>query len=539
MPQRKRNPKPAPQTTFEAVIVGAGFAGLYMLHRMRKLGLSARVYEASTGVGGTWYWNRYPGCRCDVESLEYSYQFSEELEQDWVWTERYAGQPEILKYLNHVADRFDLRKDIQFNSRVAAATFDEDHNRWAIDLGAETVSARFCIMATGCLSSTNTPDFKGIDSFKGEAYHTGSWPHEGVDFTGKRVGIIGTGSSGIQATPVIAAQAAHLTVFQRTPNFSVPAHNKPMDPAYESEIKADYRGFRKKLKDLPIACMRPPGEKSALEATPEERQSEYEASWQRGGLSFLGAYSDLITNKESNETAAEFVRAKIRAIVKDPAVAELLSPDHVIGCKRPCSDSGYFETFNRSNVTLVDVNKAPIEAIIATGVATTDANYELDCIVFATGFDAMTGTLNRIDIRGKGGIKLKDKWAAGPTTYLGLTTVGFPNLFTMTGPGSPSVLANMVTGVEHHAEWIASCISYIREHGFERIEATAQAEDAWVAHVNAVADTTLYPTCNSWYMGANIPDKPRVFLPYIGGFPTYLKKCAEIVQNGYEGFSLN
>ena len=539
MPDRKRNPYPLPETTFDAVIVGAGFAGLYMLHRMRKLGLSARVYEAGTGVGGTWYWNRYPGCRCDVESLEYSYQFSEELEQDWEWTERYASQPEILKYLNHVADRFDLRKDIQVNSRVAAATFDEDGNRWAIDLGKEMVSARFCIMATGCLSSTNTPDFKGIDSFKGEAYHTGRWPHEGVDFTGKRVGIIGTGSSGIQATPVIAEQAAHLTVFQRTPNFSVPAHNKPMDPAYESEIKSDYRGFRKKLKDLPIACMRPPGEKSALEATPQERQREYETSWQRGGLSFLGAYSDLITNRESNETAAEFVRAKIRAIVKNPAVAEMLSPDHVIGCKRPCSDSGYFETFNRSNVTLVDVKKAPIEAITATGVQTTDANYEFDCIVFATGFDAMTGTLNRIDIRGKGGIKLKDKWAAGPTTYLGLTTVGFPNLFTMTGPGSPSVLANMVTGVEHHAEWIASCISYIREHGFERIEATAQAEDAWVAHVNAVADTTLYPTCNSWYMGANIPDKPRVFLPYIGGFPTYLKKCEEIVANGYEGFSLN
>ena len=526
-------------TQFDAVIVGAGFAGLYMLYRMRKLGLTAQVYEAGDGVGGTWYWNRYPGCRCDVESLEYSYQFSEELEQEWEWTERYAGQPEILAYLNHVADRFDLLKDIRFNSRVNAATFDEQSNRWTIDIDEKTVSAKFCIMATGCLSSTNTPDFKGIESFKGATYHTGSWPHKGVDLTGKRVGIIGTGSSGIQATPVIAEQAAHLTVFQRTPNFSVPAHNKPMDPAYQAQIKAEYRDFRKRLKDLPIACMRPPGEKSALEDTPEERQREYEAYWQRGGLSFLGAYSDLITNQQSNETAAKFVRAKIHAIVKDPAVAEMLSPDHVIGCKRPCSDSGYFETFNRSNVTLVDVKKAPIEAITATGVATTDASYELDCIVLATGFDAMTGTLNRIDIRGKGGIKLRDKWAAGPTTYLGLSTVGFPNLFTITGPGSPSVLANMVTGVEHHAEWISSCIDYIRDHGFQRIEATPEAEDAWVEHVNEVADTTLYPTCNSWYMGANIPDKPRVFLPYIGGFPTYLKKCEEIVANGYEGFSLN
>ncbi len=538
MSQTRSDSKRAGQPAFDAVIVGAGFAGLYMLYRMRALGLTARVYEAGDGVGGTWFWNRYPGCRCDVESLEYSYQFSEELEQDWEWTERYAGQPEILAYLNHVADRFDLRKDIKFNSRVTAATFDQDDNRWIVETDGETVSAGFCIMATGCLSSTNTPDFKGIDSFKGETYHTGDWPHEGVDLTGKRVGLIGTGSSGIQATPVIAEQAAHLTVFQRTPNFSVPAHNKPMDPAYQSEIKADYRNFRKKLKDLPIACMRPPGEKSALEATPDERQLEYETYWQRGGLSFLGAYSDLITNQGSNETAAEFVRAKIRAIVDDPAVAEMLSPDHVIGCKRPCSDSGYFETFNRPNVTLVDVQAAPIESITPGGVATTDANYELDCIIFATGFDAMTGSLNRIDIRGRDGIRLKDKWADGPTTYLGLTTVGFPNLFTMTGPGSPSVLANMVTGVEHHAEWISECIVYIREHGFERIEPTPEAEDAWVAHVNEVADSTLYPTCNSWYMGANIPDKPRVFLPYIGGFPTYLKKCEAIVQNGYEGFSM-
>jgi len=524
---------------YDAVIVGAGFAGLYMLHCMRKLGLSARVYEAGDGVGGTWYWNRYPGARCDVESMEYSYQFSEDLEQEWEWTERYAGQPEILAYLNHVADRFDLRKDIEFNRRVTAAVFDDTANRWEVRIGGDVVSAAFCIMATGCLSSTNMPDFNGIERFDGDTYHTGNWPHEGVDFAGKRVGLIGTGSSGIQATPVIAEQAGHLTVFQRTPNFSVPAHNKPMDPSYQEQIKSDYRDFRKRLKDLPIACMRPPGEKSALEATPEERAIEYEEHWQRGGLSFLGAFSDLITNQASNETAAEFVRAKIREIVKDPQVAEMLCPDHVIGCKRPCSDTGYFEAFNRSNVTLVDVGKSPIKSFSSTGLDTVDDSYELDCAIFATGFDAMTGALEQIEICGKGGIRLKDKWASGPTTYLGLTTVGFPNLFTITGPGSPSVLANMVTGVEHHAEWISECIRYVRLGGFERIEPTVEAEAAWVRHVNEVADETLYPTCNSWYMGANIPGKPRVFLPYIGGFPTYLKKCEEIVAKGYEGFILN
>lgn len=525
--------------TFDAVVVGAGFGGLYMLHRLRNLGLSARVYEAGSEVGGTWYWNRYPGARCDVESLEYSYGFSEEIEQEWEWSERYAAQPEIVAYLNHVADRFDLRGDIQLDTRVEAATFNKETNDWTIRTDKGTARAPFCIMATGCLSLTNTPNFKGKDSFAGATYHTGKWPHENVDFTGKRVGIIGTGSSGIQSVPVIAEQAAHLYVFQRTPNFSVPARNMPMDPEFQRRIKADYRGFRENLRDLPIACMRPPGEESALEATPQERQAAYEEAWQRGGLSFLGTYSDLITNKQANDTAAEFVRAKIHEIVDDPLVADMLSPDHVIGCKRPCSDSGYYEAFNRSNVTLIDLTRTPLDAITPAGIKTTSAEYDLDCIVFATGFDAMTGSLNRIDIRGRDGQQLKEKWAPGPATYLGLQTVGFPNLFTITGPGSPSVLANMVTGVEQHAEWISDCIAYIREHGYERIEPTAEAEQAWVIHVNEVADTTLYPTCNSWYMGANIPGKSRVFLPYIGGFPTYERKCKEVVANDYEGFAFS
>ena len=522
--------------TFDAVVVGAGFAGLCMLYQLRNLGLSTRVYEAGGGVGGTWYWNRYPGARCDVESLEYSYGFSEEIEQEWKWTERYAAQSEIVAYINHVADRFDLRGDIQLDTRVEAATFNEETNEWTIRTDKGTARARFCIMATGCLSLTNTPDFKGQDTFAGATYHTGNWPHEDVDFTGKRVGIIGTGSSGIQSVPVIAEQATHLYVFQRTPNFSVPARNMPMDPEFQRRIKADYRGFRKNLRDLPIACMRPPGEESALEVTPEERQVAYEEAWQRGGLSFLGTYSDLITNKEANDTAADFVRAKIREIVKDPKVADILSPDHIIGCKRPCSDTGYYEAFNRYNVTLIDLTETPLEAITPAGIKTTSEEYGLDCIVLATGFDAMTGSLNKIDIRGRDGQKLKEKWAPGPATYLGLQTVGFPNLFTITGPGSPSVLANMVTGVEQHAEWISDCIAYIREHGYERIEPTAEAEEAWVIHVNEVAGTTLYPSCNSWYMGANIPGKARVFLPYIGGFPTYERKCKQVVANDYEGF---
>jgi cyclohexanone monooxygenase len=527
-----------PSGSYDAVVIGAGFAGLCMLHRLHRLGLSARVFEAGSGVGGTWFWNRYPGARCDVESMEYSYQFSDELQQEWVWTERYASQAEILRYLNHVADRFDLRRDIVLDTRVLSAVFDDASDRWQVrtDDGAE-VSARFCIMATGCLSSTNTPKLAGLDSFAGPTLHTGNWPHEDVDFTGRRVAVIGTGSSGIQAIPLIAERAEHLFVFQRTPNFSVPARNGPLDPGMQRAVKHDYAGLRQRAGQMPFGFDTRSTERSALEVGSEERLAEYEDRWQRGGLPFLGSFADLLFSKEANDTAADFIRGKIRQIVRDPAVADSLIPRGVVGCKRLCSDTGYFETFNRPNVTLVDIAKAPIEAVTPCGLRTTEAHYEVDCIVLATGFDAMTGALSRIDIRGKGGVALRDKWAEGPRTYLGLSSAGFPNLFIITGPGSPSVLSNMVPSIEQHANWIADCIAYMGERALRRIEATREAEDAWVAHVNEVADATLYPSCNSWYLGANIPGKPRVFMPYLG-FPAYVEKCREIAARGYEGFAV-
>jgi cyclohexanone monooxygenase len=529
---------PTPDGNVEAVIVGAGFAGLYMLHRMHRLGLSARLFEAGSGVGGTWFWNRYPGARCDVESLEYSYQFSEELQQEWVWTGRYAPQPEILQYLNHVADRFALRPAIHLNTRVQAATFEEATQRWTIETSTgERVSAKFCVMAMGCLSSTNTPHFKGLEHFAGSSYHTGNWPHAGVDFTGKRVGVIGTGSSGIQSIPLIAQQASHLFVFQRTPTYSIPAHNGPLDPAMERAIKANYANFRAHNKQMQFGVNFRHTEAAALETTPDGRQHEYEERWAYGGLSFLGAFADLLYSKEANDTAAEFIREKIRERVHDPATAEKLSPRTVVGCKRLCVDTGYYDTFNRANVTLVDVSDSPIEEITAQGLRVKGKEYELDAIVFATGFDAMTGSLLKVDIRGKGGWSLKEAWAEGPRTYLGLATVGFPNLFMITGPGSPSVLTNMIPSIEQHVEWIADCIRYVRDHGFACIEPTLAAQDAWVDHVNEVAGTTLYPTCNSWYLGANIPGKPRVFMPYIG-FPPYVQKCNDIAAKGYEGFAL-
>jgi cation diffusion facilitator CzcD-associated flavoprotein CzcO len=522
----------------DAVVVGAGFAGLYMLHRLRGLGLSTRVFEAGSGVGGTWFWNRYPGARCDVESMEYSYQFSDELQQEWQWTERYSSQPEILRYLNHVADRFDLRRDIQLDTRVEAAQYDEATARWSVRCSDGTaVSARFVIMATGCLSSTNMPKFQGLESFGGDVYHTGRWPHEGVDFRDKRVGVIGTGSSAIQAIPLIAEEAAHLTIFQRTPNFSVPARNRPLDPGEVARVKQNYGELRRMASQMGFGFNTRSGEISALSVSDDERLAEYEARWESGGLPFLGAYADLILDRTANETAADFVRAKIREIVKDPALAELLTPHTVLGCKRLCSDTRYYETFNRDNVTLVDVSASPIEELTPTGVRVAGIDYPFDAIVFATGFDAMTGAVLGIDIRGKGGLALKQKWSEGPRTYLGVATAGFPNLFLITGPGSPSVLTNMVPSIEQHVNWIADCIVHMDRNGRRAIEARTDAEDAWVAHVNDVAGATLYPTCNSWYLGANVPGKPRVFMPYLG-FPEYVVKANEVVANGYEGFSL-
>ena len=524
----------------DAVIVGAGFAGLYMLHRLRGLGLSARVYEAGGGVGGTWYWNRYPGARCDVESMDYSYSFSEELQQEWHWTERYAAQPEILRYANHVANRFDLRRDIQLETRVTSAVFDEAADRWTIETDrGDRVSAQFCIMATGCLSDAQMPEIPGLETFAGRWYHTGRWPHEGVDFTGRRVGIIGTGSSAIQSIPLIAKQAAHLFVFQRTPNFSMPAQNAPLDPGYERRVKGRYADFRREARESRIGFVVDRSGDSALAVPPEERRNEYERRWSRGGLGFSAAYADLLTDQDANDTAAEFFRAKIRSIVRDPAVAEALCPrDYPLGTKRLCVDTGYYATFNRDNVTLIDVRRAPIEAITPRGVRTREAEYDVDAIVFATGFDAMTGALLNIDIRGTGGLTLRDKWAAGPRTYLGLAVAGFPNLFTITGPGSPSVLSNMIVSIEQHVDWIADCIAYLRAHERGRIEATAEAEDAWVAHVDQVGHMTLYPLAKSWYMGANIPDKPRIFMPYVGGVGVYRQKCDDVAARGYEGFAL-
>jgi cation diffusion facilitator CzcD-associated flavoprotein CzcO len=524
----------------DAVVVGAGFAGLYMLHRLRGLGLSAQVYEAGDGIGGTWYWNRYPGARCDVESMDYSYSFSDELQQEWRWTERYASQPEILRYIEHVADRFDLRGSIKLATRVTAAVFDEATSRWAIETDrGDRVSARFCIMATGCLSTAQTPHFDGRETFEGPWYHTGHWPHEGVDFTGQRVGVIGTGSSAIQSIPIIAEQATHLFVFQRTPNFSAPARNAPLDPEFERWVKANYAEYRRQARESRIGFVVERSGTSALALGSEARQHEYEKRWTRGGLGFTATFVDLLTSQEANDTAAEFCRAKIRAVVRDPAVAEALSPRHYpVGTKRMCVDTDYYATFNRDNVTLVDIRHAPIETITPRGLRTREGTYELDSLVFATGFDAMTGALLSIDIRGRAGRTLREKWAAGPRTYLGLAVAGFPNLFAITGPGSPSVLSNMIVSIEQHVDWITDCLAHLRAQGLGTIEAAVDAEDAWVDHVNEVGNLTLYPRAASWYMGANVPGKPRIFMPYIGGVGVYRQKCDEVAAKGYEGFVL-
>jgi|HigsolmetaAR202D_1030399.scaffolds.fasta_scaffold00042_70 cyclohexanone monooxygenase len=539
--QEQSAPPHQPATQhFDAVVIGAGFSGMYMLYRLRELGFHVRVYESASDVGGTWYWNRYPGARCDSPSIHYSYSFSPELEQEWEWSERYPAQPEILRYLNHVADRFDLRRDIQFNTRIEAAHFDEANILWRIytDKG-EQVTATFCITAVGCLSVPNMPDMPGLASFKGQVYHTGLWPHEGVDFSGLRVGVIGTGSSAIQAIPVIAEQAAHLTVFQRTPNYVAPARNRPLSAEELAEIKARYREIRQADRESysGMSCFPLLRNKSALDATPQERREVFEEAWQTGGFSILGAFNDLNTNIESNCEAAEFIRQKIREIVHDPETARLLCPtDYPFGTKRLPVDTNYFATFNRPNVRLVDIRSAPIEEITPNGLRTSNEHFELDVIVFATGFDAMTGPLLKIDFRGRDNLSLREKWADGPRTYLGLQTHGFPNLFMITAPGSPSVLTNMPVAIEQHVEWISDCIAFMRQNDLTCIEACKVAEDKWVEHVNQEADKTLYPLANSWYIGANIPGKPRIFMPYTGGLNNYRKLCNEIAAKGYEGF---
>ncbi|HEX4196048.1 MAG TPA: NAD(P)/FAD-dependent oxidoreductase [Caulobacteraceae bacterium] len=521
----------------DAIVIGAGFGGMYMLHKLRELGLSVQGFEAGDDVGGTWYWNRYPGARCDIPSLAYSYTWSDELRSEWRWKEKYAAQPEIYAYARHVADKFGLRPLIAFETRVLSATFDEQADLWRIvtDRG-DQVAARWLVMATGCLSTPRAPAIPGVESFAGPTYHTGAWPHDGVDFTGQRVAVIGTGSSGIQSIPQIAAAADHVVVFQRTPNFSIPARNTPlrdkdieafeqMYPAYLAMVKGPGMGFGGGAgAELPIP-------------DDEAQRKRYEELWAIGGAGFLAAWGNLLTSVEVNDRAAEFVRGKIAEVVADPKTAANLQPrDHPIGTKRICVDIDYYETYNRPNVELVNLRETPIEAITPDAIRTSAASYPIDAIVFATGFDAMTGALLAIDIKGLDGADFRDAWAEGPKAYLGLAVAGFPNMFLITGPGSPSVLSNMINSIEQHVEWITDCIGYMREHGYTRIAADPSTQQAWVEHVAKVADKTLFPRAASWYMGANIPGKVRVFMPYIGA--GYRKKCADVAEAGYEGFVL-
>jgi len=527
---------------YDTVIVGAGFAGLYALHKFRDgLGLSAVVIEAGDDVGGTWYWNRYPGARCDIESYSYSYSFSEELQQEWCWSERFAGQPEILRYLNHVADRFGLRSDIRFGTRVTSASWDDDSRRWTVVTdGGEQLVCRFLVSGVGNLSAAKDPEFDGLERFGGNVYATARWPHEGVDFTGRRVGVVGTGASGIQVIPEIAKQAAHLTVFQRTPNYATPIGNGAMDPEFDRYVKANYAALRDRSRNhflgVPYDLVQP----SALALDDTERRRVYEQRWAQGGFRlFFDAFADLVFDEAANDTAAEFIREKIRQRVTDPRVAEVLAPtDYPYATKRPPLETNYYETFNRDNVTLVDLRSTPIERVTAAGVRTSDSEHELDDIVLATGFDAMTGPLLRMNLTGRNGTPLAERWADGPRTYLGLMVHGFPNLFLITGPQSPSVLYNMPLAIEDHVDWIADCITHLREQGSASIEPTPDAEDGWVAETAQLAGNTLLPRTDSWYMGANVPGKPRVCMVYLGGAPTYRQICSDVVAKGYEGFAL-
>lgn len=524
----------------DVVIVGAGFAGLYMLHRIRNLGMTARVIERGGDVGGTWYWNRYPGARCDIESIDYSYSFDEGLTREWRWTERYATQPEILAYLQHAADRFHLRDDVTFNTTVTTADWDEDATEWTLrcDTG-DTVRATYCVMATGCLSMVKQPDFPGLADFEGTWYHTGRWPHRPVDFADKTVAVVGTGSSGIQAIPRIAAAARQLYVLQRTPNYSMPAQNRPLG---DDELEAAVSSFaeRRKLCEYSDAGVpHPPPTQSTFEVPAEQRHTRYEEGWQRGGINALSAaFTDFFTDEAANKEAQEFARNKIREIVRDPHTAELLCPQHHIGTKRTCVDIGYFETYNRDNVELINARAHPIQHITRTGIQLSDRHLDVEIIVFAIGYDAITGALVDIDIRGTDGQLLRDSWANGPRTLLGLQTAGFPNLFTITGPGSPSVLSNMVVSIEQHVDWIADCLGHLRSSGLNRIEASPESEQRWMDHVAALAAETLYPQANSWYVGANIPGKPRVLMPYVAGCGQYRRECEQVVEHGYEGFVL-
>lgn len=526
----------------DALVIGAGFAGLYQLHSLRdRLGLSTRLLEAGGDLGGTWYWNRYPGARCDSESHAYRYFFSKELNEEWEWSERYPGPPEILRYLGRVAEKFDLRRDMRFGCRVVAARYDEGANRWRVETDAgERYAATYLVAAVGCLSAANVPDIPGLRDFAGQWFHTGRWPHEGVDLAGKRVGQIGTGSTGIQAAPVIAQAAAHLTVFQRTATYSVPARNAPLTPEFNRWVRANHAEIRAVAESTPNGHAFRISNRNVADVTPEERQAIYEAAWEKGGLQFRATFRDLLVDQAANDTACEFIKGRIRAIVRDPETARALADvDHPYATKRPPIDSGYYETFNRDNVTLVDLRADPIECITPRGIRTRSKEHELDVIVFATGYDAMTGALLAIDIRGREGRSLREDWRAGPHTYLGLQVPGYPNFFTITGPGSPSVLTNMPVAIEQHVEWITDCIAHLRRNGIDAIEPDPAAVRRWDAHVEEAANATLLSKAkHSWYYGANVPGKPRVFMPYAGGLARYRAICADVAAKGYEGFLL-
>lgn len=524
----------------DVVVVGAGIAGLYALHRFRGSGLSVRVFEAGEGVGGVWYWNRYPGARCDVESVDYSYSFDEALQQDWEWSEKYATQPEILGYLEHVADRFDLRRDIEFATRVTDIVLDEQTLRWqvATDTG-RAVAARFVVLATGPLSNANTPAIDGLDTFAGRVLHTSHWPHEGVDLTGQRVGVIGTGSSGIQTIPCLAEQARQLHVFQRTANYSVPAGNTPLSAADRAAQQADYPERRRLSRASGGGSPHQAHPRSALAVSDRELRDAYEKRWALGGVLFSKTFPDQLVDLAANDTARLFWEQKVRAVIDDPRVAELLIPrDHPIGTKRICTDTNYYQTYNRDNVELVDLKSTPITRIDADGVHTTDAHYPLDTLVLATGFDAMTGSVARMNIVGRGGESLNAAWREGPKTYLGLGMTGFPNLFNLTGPGSPSVLANMVLHSELHVDWVAEAIAFLDRRGAVALEARPDAVADWVRECAARAAGTLMTQANSWYLGANIPGRPRVFMPFVGGFGVYGEIIAEVAAAGYKGFDV-
>ena len=522
----------------DVVVVGAGFSGLYLLYRLRKAGFSTRVFERGGDVGGTWYWNRYPGARCDVESLQYSYSFDEQLQQDWHWPEKFSAQPDILAYANHVADRFNLKKDIEFNIEVKASWFDEKLKTWKITTNTgEEINAQYFIMATGCISTTQIPNIKGLSDYVGNTFHTGDWPHEEVDFSGQSIAVIGTGSSGIQSIPVLAKQAKKLTVFQRTPNYSIPSQNEPMTKKYERSWKDVYSERRKEMRYSAHGSLKDLNDVPALSVDEDQRQELYTKRWAIGGTGFLGSFNDLLTNADANYTAAEYVRQQIKRVVKDKETAEILCPrSYPIGTKRICIDTGYFETYNRENVKLVDISKKPIQRLVTDGIIVDDQLYPFDSIIFATGFDAMTGSIFNVDIKGRGGLALKEKWNAGPKTYLGLMSASFPNLFMITGPGSPSVKSNMIMSIEQHVDLVIETLLSMRRKGLSVVEPELEAENKWVDHVQEVANKTLFPQANSWYMGANIPGKPRLFMPYIGGVGAYREICEEIVANNYRGF---